>query len=83
MKSPQRYTFPQLVAGVLMAFYLDKSYRDLEEWLLATERVCRALGLKRVPAVIKRKFGDTIRSRKRSHQRREPAVKGLVYDLHR
>ncbi len=34
-------------------------------------------------AVIKRKFGDTIRSRKRSHQRREPAIKGLVYDLHR
>jgi prophage antirepressor-like protein len=36
-----------------------------------------------VNSVIKRKFGDTIRSRKRSHQRREPAVKGLVYDLHR
>jgi hypothetical protein len=33
--------------------------------------------------VIERKFGDTIRSRKRSHQRRESAVKALVYDLQR
>lgn len=36
-----------------------------------------------VHSVIKRKFGDTVRSRKRSHQRREPVVKGLVYNLHR
>ena len=36
-----------------------------------------------VQSVIKRKFGDTIRSRKRFLQRREAAIKGLVYDLHR
>ena len=33
-------------------------------------------------SVIKRKFGDTVRSRKPSHQRRETAIKGLVYNLH-
>jgi hypothetical protein len=48
-KSPHRYTLPQLAACVLMTFYLNKSYRDVEEWLLATEGVCRALGLGRVP----------------------------------
>lgn len=48
-KSPRRYTFPQRAACVLLAFYLNKSYRDTEEWLLATDKVCRALGLKRVP----------------------------------
>ena len=36
-----------------------------------------------VNSVIKRKFGDTIRSRKRSLQRREPIIKGLVYNIHR
>lgn len=36
-----------------------------------------------VHAVIKRKFGDTIRSRQRHLQRREPIVKGLIYDIHR
>ncbi len=36
-----------------------------------------------VNSVIKRKFGDTIRSRKRSLQNREPIVKGLVYNIHR
>jgi hypothetical protein len=33
-------------------------------------------------SLIKRKFGDTIRSRKRSLQNREPIVKGLVYNIH-
>ena len=36
-----------------------------------------------VNSVIKRKFGDTIRSRKRSLERREPVIKGLVYNIHR
>ena len=36
-----------------------------------------------VNSVIKRKFGDTLRSRKRSLQRRETIVKGLVYNIHR
>ncbi|KPL82533.1 hypothetical protein SE15_10405 [Thermanaerothrix daxensis] len=35
-----------------------------------------------VNSVIKRKFGDTIRSRKRSLQRREPIVKRLIYNIH-
>jgi hypothetical protein len=33
-------------------------------------------------SVIKRKFGDTIRSRSLRLQRREPMVKGLIYNLH-
>jgi len=30
-------------------FYLNKSYRDMEEWLLATDKVCQALELPRIP----------------------------------
>jgi hypothetical protein len=48
-KSPHRFTRPQLVACVLLMFYLKLSYRDMEEWLLATDKVCQALELKRVP----------------------------------
>ncbi len=48
-KSPHIYTFPQLAACVLLGFYLDVSYRDVEEWLLASDRVGHALGLRRVP----------------------------------
>jgi len=48
-KSPHLFTLPQLAACVLMTFYLDISYRDMEEWLLATDQVCRVLELKRVP----------------------------------
>lgn len=48
-KSPHRFTQPPLVACVLMTFYLDLSYRDMEEWLLATEQVCTVLELTRVP----------------------------------
>jgi hypothetical protein len=36
-----------------------------------------------VNSVIKRKFGDTIRSRSVRLQQREPIIKGLVYNLHR
>jgi hypothetical protein len=38
--SPKRYTPPQLVAAVLLGFYVEVSYRDLEEWLLASETIC-------------------------------------------
>lgn len=48
-KSPHRFTQPQLVACVLLTFYLDLSYRDMEDWLLATEKVCAVLELTRVP----------------------------------
>ncbi|OGO25900.1 MAG: hypothetical protein A2Y54_09585, partial [Chloroflexi bacterium RBG_16_51_16] len=48
-KSPHHFTLPQLAACVLMMFYLDISYRDMEEWLLATDQVCRELELPRVP----------------------------------
>ena len=47
-KSPHRFTQPQLVACVLLTFYLDVSYRDIEEWLLATDQVCQALELAHV-----------------------------------
>jgi hypothetical protein len=36
-----------------------------------------------VPSVSKRTTGDTIRSRLPRNQRLEPALKGLVYNLHR
>jgi hypothetical protein len=36
-----------------------------------------------VHSMIKRKLGDAIRSRRMMLQKREPAVKGLVYNLHR
>ncbi len=48
-KSPHRYTLPQLATCVLLAFYLRLSYRDMEAWLLATDKVCAVLELKRVP----------------------------------
>lgn len=48
-KSPHHYTFPQLAACVLLTFYLDLGYRDMEEWLLASDRICRALELEEVP----------------------------------
>ncbi|RCK72737.1 MAG: Mobile element protein [Anaerolineae bacterium] len=48
-KSPHHFTLPQLAACVLLMFYLDLSYRDMEEWLLASDRVCQELGLSRIP----------------------------------
>jgi hypothetical protein len=58
-KSPHRYTLPQRVACVLMKVYLDVSYRDAEEWLLATDQVQRVLELKQVPdySTLIRTFG--------------------------
>lgn len=48
-KSPHRFTQPQLAACVLMMFYLNLSYRDREEWLLASEAVCQTLDLTHIP----------------------------------
>lgn len=48
-KSPHRFTQPQLLACVLLMFYVRKSYRDMEEWLLASEAICRELQLREVP----------------------------------
>ena len=36
-----------------------------------------------VHSVIKRKFGDQIRSTLKSRQNQEPIIKALVYNLHR
>jgi hypothetical protein len=48
-KSPHHFTLPQLAACVLLMFYLDLSYRDMEEWLLASDQVCQVLELPRIP----------------------------------
>ncbi len=48
-KSPHHFTLPQLAACVLLMYYLDLSYRDMEEWLLASDQICQVLELPRVP----------------------------------
>lgn len=48
-KSPPHFELPQLAACVVLMFYLNKSYRDMEEWLLATDKVCQALAVVRIP----------------------------------
>lgn len=48
-KSPHRFTLPQLAACVMLSFYLNKSYRDTEEFLLASDAVCAVLELKHIP----------------------------------
>lgn len=48
-KSPHHFTLPQLAACVVMTFYLKLSYRDMEEWLLASDQVRTVLELPRVP----------------------------------
>ncbi len=48
-KSPHRFTWPQLASCVLLMFYLRLSYRDMEEWLLASSSVCETLDLHQVP----------------------------------
>src|SRR5439155_25511264 len=47
--SPHTYTQPQVAACTLLVFYLKLSYRDGEEWLLASDQVCAVLGLSQVP----------------------------------
>jgi len=48
-KSPHRYTQRQLAACVLLMFYCNRSYRDFEEWLAATDQVREVLGLQTIP----------------------------------
>src|SRR3990172_11053671 len=48
-KSPHLFELPQLAACMLMMFYLNLCYRDMEEWLLAADKVCQALELLRIP----------------------------------
>lgn len=48
-KSPHTYTLPQRIACVLLSYYLNRSYRDTEQWLLAADSVRRALELEQVP----------------------------------
>lgn len=48
--SPHRFTQPQLLACVLLMFYVRKSYRDMFEWLLASDQVLHALELTQLPA---------------------------------
>lgn len=48
-KSPHRFTQPQLTACVLLAYYLDLSYRAMEEWLLASDQICAVLELTEIP----------------------------------
>jgi hypothetical protein len=47
--SPHIYSQPQVAACTLLVFYLNKSYRDGEEWLLASDQVCQVLELQSVP----------------------------------
>lgn len=48
-KSPQRFTQPQLVVCLLLTQYLNLSYRNTEEWLLASAEVREVLQLTEVP----------------------------------
>jgi IS5 family transposase len=47
--SPHHFTWPQLAACVLITYYLDCSYRDMEDWLLVSDTICRSLDLQEVP----------------------------------
>jgi len=47
--SPHTYTLPPLTACVLLGFSLDLNYRDLEEWLPASESICQVVGRSSVP----------------------------------
>ena len=48
-KSLHHFEPSQWAGCGLMMVYLDVSYRDMEEWLLATDKVCQALELPHVP----------------------------------
>jgi hypothetical protein len=48
-KSPQRFTQPQIVVCLLLTQYVNLSYRNTEEWLLASAEVREALELSEVP----------------------------------
>ncbi len=49
LKSRHDYTFPQRVACVILKIYLNFTYRQMEEWLLATDQVRQALQLTHLP----------------------------------
>jgi hypothetical protein len=57
-KSPHRYMLPQLAACVLLSIRFNKSYRDTEELLLASDELRTALELVEVPnyATLSRTF---------------------------
>jgi hypothetical protein len=48
-KSPQRFTQPQIVVCLLLTQYLNLSYRNTEEGLLASAEVREALELSEIP----------------------------------
>ncbi len=48
-KSPQRFTQPQIVVCLLLTQYLNLSYRNTEEWLLASAEIRAVLELSEVP----------------------------------
>lgn len=48
-KSPRRFTQPQIVVCLLLTQYLNLSYRNTEEWLLASAEVRAVLELAEVP----------------------------------
>src|SRR5882724_8108599 len=66
--SPKTYTQPQLVATVLLGFYLGLSYRDLEDWMLASDAICAVLDLKQVPdhATLCRAYGSLSEGQQRA-----------------
>ncbi|MRR29641.1 IS4/IS5 family transposase [bacterium] len=48
-KSPHYFTWPQLNACVLIMMHNQLTYRDMEEWLIATDQVCKVLDLQHIP----------------------------------
>jgi hypothetical protein len=49
LKSPHHFTWPQLNACVLIMIHNNMTYRDMEEWLMATDQVRGVLELHQVP----------------------------------
>lgn len=47
--SSHRLTWPQLAAYFYMTYYLDCSYRDMEDWFLMGDTICHSLDLREVP----------------------------------
>lgn len=47
--SPHTYTQAQVAACTLLVFYFNKSYRDGEELIKASDQICRLLALDTVP----------------------------------
>ncbi len=47
--SPHHFSWPQLAACALMTFYLGYSYRDMQDWLLVSDKICVVLDLPKIP----------------------------------